>query len=233
MRLHAEALKVVEKVHLDVHEARLCCLHGLCVDAEGQELRLREAVVAGLHLALQHAGVLVTDFIKAVRLVRDRDALLEFLRIGCHVHKAQLEVHGAVKKVQECAPFLEDLRLILLLGQLVIDVLELNRFGVVVGADTADSVLEHPVKGDALLGGPRGAVVMLRCLDDLPYFFLIVVAQIFRNLELARLPFPEQVHDICEQSCLPPVLPSPACAGLRNSCPSDRCGPSGEGNSPG
>lgn len=233
MRLHAQALKVIEQICLDVHKPWLRRLHGLCMKAEGQELRLREAVVARLHLPLQHAGVLVPDFIEAVRLMRDGNALFELLRIRSHVHKAQLEMHRAVKEVEKCTPLLKDLRLILLLGQLVIDVLKLDGLRIVIRADTADPVLEHPVKGNTLLGGPGHAVVMLRGLDDLPYFLLILCAQILRNLKASRLLFPEWVRDICEQSSLPPVLPSPAGAGLRNSCLSDKFGPLGEENSPG
>ena len=233
MGLHTEALEIIEQVRLDMHKPWLCCLHGLCVNAEGQELRLCKAVVSCLHLTLQHAGIFVPDFIKAVRLMRDSNAFLELLRIRSHVHETEFKVHRAVKEVQEGAPLLKDLRLILLLGQLVIDILELNGLCVVICAHTADPILKHPVKGNALLGGPRHTVIMLCILDDLPYFLLILCTQILRNLKASRLPFPERVHDICEQSFLPPVLPSPVCAGLRNSCPSGKSGPSGEGNSPG
>jgi hypothetical protein len=51
---------------------------------------------------------------------------LNFSGIRCHVHKAQLKMHRAVKEVEERAPFLKDLRLILLLGELVVDILKLD-----------------------------------------------------------------------------------------------------------
>ncbi len=54
-----------------------------------------------------------------------------------------------VKEVQETAPFLEDGRLIFLLCQLIVDVLKLNGFGVVVVRHTADTIREHPLKGNA------------------------------------------------------------------------------------
>jgi hypothetical protein len=81
-------------------------------------------------------------------LRRDPDALLEALRVCRQVDEGQFEMDRAVKEVQKAAPLFEDRRLVLLLGQLVIDVLKLDRAGVIVVPDTADPVREHPVKGD-------------------------------------------------------------------------------------
>ena len=44
--------------------------------------------------------------------------------------------------------------LVLLLGELVIDVLILDGAGVVVGLHPAGAILKHPLHGDGLLGGP-------------------------------------------------------------------------------
>ncbi len=55
------------------------------------------------------------------------------------------------KKFRKLAPFLKDSRLIFLLCQLVIDVLKLNGFGVVVVRHTADTIREHPLKGNTIL----------------------------------------------------------------------------------
>ena len=78
----------------------------------------------------------------------DPDARLKALGIRRHVHEGELKVDGAVKKVQESAPFFEDRGFILLLGQLVVDVLELDGLRIVIFTHTTDPVREHPVKGN-------------------------------------------------------------------------------------
>ena len=72
---------------------------------------------------------------------------------------------GAVEEVQEAAPFFEDGRFILLLGQLIVDILELDGLGVK-AANTADAVREHPVKGNRLLGGPWDPIIFLCAVND-------------------------------------------------------------------
>ena len=104
----------------------------------------------------------------------DPDACFEALGIRQHVHEGKLKVDGAVEKVQETAPFLEDRGLVLLLGQLVVDVLELNGLRIIVAGHPADPIREHPVKGNGLLGCPRHAVIFLCPVDDLLDAFLVL-----------------------------------------------------------
>ena len=90
--------------------------------SEGQVFRLGQAVVALGQLGFQHLTVLGPDVVEAVLLRRDADAALETLGIGGHVDEGKLEMHRAVKEVEKAAPLLENGGLVLLQGQLVVDV---------------------------------------------------------------------------------------------------------------
>lgn len=146
-----QAFEVVHQVDLDVNEPRLCLFHGFRLNAKRQVLRLGQAVVALGKLAAQHGAVLRAHRIEMILLVRDTHHLLKIRGIRSHIHKRKLKADAGIKEVQEAAPFLKDSRLILLLCQLVIDVLKLNGFGVVVVRHTADTIREHPLKGNAIL----------------------------------------------------------------------------------
>ena len=58
---------------------------------------------------------------------------------------------GAVKIIEEVAPRIEDCGLVLVLVELIIDVLKLHRFAVIVICHPADTVREHPLKGNGIL----------------------------------------------------------------------------------
>lgn len=102
----------------------------------------------------QLLGILRTNIVKAVLLKRNANALFKLGAVGCHVHKGQFKLDAGIEEVQKTAPFLENRRLILLLGELIIDVLILDGAGVVVGLHPAGAILKHPLHGDGLLGGP-------------------------------------------------------------------------------
>ena len=89
--------------------------------------------------------------VEMILVVRDAHHLLKIRGIRSHIHKRKLKADAGIKEVQEAAPFLKDSRLIFLLRQLVIDVLKLDGFGVVVVRHTANTVREHPLKGNAIL----------------------------------------------------------------------------------
>ena len=73
----------------------------------------------------------------------DADGLFKVCGIGCGIHKGQLKVDRAVEKVEKTAPFLKNRSLILLLCQLIVDVLILDRFGVARIGHTTDAVRPH------------------------------------------------------------------------------------------
>ena len=88
---------------------------------------------------------------------------------------------AGIEEVQEGAPFLKDGGLVLLLGQLVVDILELDCLGVVPIRDTADTVREHSLKRNRLLRCPGNAVVPLGFLYHCFQFLLLFPRQLFRG----------------------------------------------------
>ena len=122
----------------------------------------------------------------------------------------------AVEKVEETAPFLKDCRLIFLLGKLIIDVGKLDGLGVVIGRNAADTVREHPLKGNRLLRCAGCAVITSGSLYDglnlLLFLFRQVCGQLYRFL------LPAALFQLCKQSHLPPVLRHTAESERHNSC---------------
>ena len=203
-------------------QAGLGLFDGIGFDPEGQVLGLGQAVVSLGQLGAQHLGVLGADGIVAVVLRRDPDALLKALRVCRQVDEGQFEMDRAVEEIQKAAPLLEDRRLVLLLGQLVIDVLELDRAGVIVVPDAADPVRKHPVKGDRLLGRAGHAVIFSCLIDDPLHLLSFAFCQVCRKLYVSLF----RLFQNGKQSFLPPFVRWPAGAGSRNSCLSDRAGSS-------
>ena len=160
--------------------------HALALHTKGDELGLGQTIIALGKLLAQHLAVLRTHIVKTVLLERDTDALFKLGAVGCHVHKGQLKFDGAVEKVEEGAPFLKNGGLVLLLGELIIDVLILDGAGVVVGLHPAGAILEHSLHGDGLLGGPG-------------HSRLCVLPALLRRLRAAVLIglFPKRNHGPC------------------------------------
>jgi hypothetical protein len=152
--LHTQPMKIIQQVILDVVEPGLDLRHAITLHTEGDELGLGQTIIALGKLLAQHLRILRTHIIETVLLERNTDALFKLGAVGCHVHKGQFKLDAGIEEVQKTAPFLENGGLILLLGKLIIDVLILDGTGVVVGLHTAGAILEHPLHGDGLLGGP-------------------------------------------------------------------------------
>ena len=124
-------MKVVHQVVLDVLQPRFDLRHAVALDAVGQKLRFRQAVVSLGKLLPQHLAVLGSHIVKTILLVRDADGLFKVCRIGGGIHEGQFKVDGTVEKVEKTAPFLKDSGLVLLLRELIIDILILDCAGVV------------------------------------------------------------------------------------------------------
>ena len=186
--LHPQPVEVVQQIVLDVVQTGLDLRHALALHTKGDEFGLSQTIIALGKLLAQHLGILRTNIIETVLLVRDTDALFKLGAVGRHVHKGQLKFDGAIKEVQETAPFLENGGPVLLLGELVIDVLILDGAGVVVGLHPAGAILKHPLHGDRLLGSPGNSR-------------LCFLPALLRRLGLAVLTglFPKRDHG----SCLP------------------------------
>src|SRR5699024_2472125 len=170
-----------------------------------------QAVVALGQLGLQHLAVLGPDVIEAVLLRRDADAALKALGVGGHVDKGKLEMHRAVKEVEKAAPLLENSGLVLLEGELVVDVLNLDGAGVVAVPHPAGAVGKHPLKGNGLLGGAGDAVIAAGRFHD--------------AVDLLALSLAEQgltgglfAAELFEQCASPPPGRLPAASGRHSSC---------------
>src|SRR5699024_11321664 len=148
---HAQAFEVVENVGLNELQTGLGGLNAVGVDTEGQVLGLDKTVVASCQLVLQHGGVLHPNTVKIIPLERNVDGVGKGLLRGREVQKGQLKLNGTVEVVEEIAPALKDRRLVLILRELIVDVLELDGLGVMAVCRPADTVRPYPCIGDAVL----------------------------------------------------------------------------------
>ena len=224
-RGYAKALEVIHQVGLYMLQAGLCLAHGLGFNAEGDIFGLCQTVIALSELHLQHLTVLAADIVEVVVAVRNADVLLKNFGIRRHIHERQLEVDGAVEKIQEGAPLFKDRGLVLLLSQLIVDVLILDGLGVILVADAADAIREHTLERDRLLRGTGNAVITPCAVDDLLNLPCLSLSQILRHVQVSFFCFSEQIFHR-KQCDLPPFLPVPDGSGRHSSCSSDRDGPS-------
>lgn len=108
---------MIEQICLHALQTRLCRPVVFRFHAESQVLSFAQPVAALGKLVLQHFRVFAADCVEAVRLVGKQNALLNGIRIRCQVQKRELQMHAAVKGVQEVAPALEDGAFIFVLRQ--------------------------------------------------------------------------------------------------------------------
>lgn len=101
------------------------------------------------------------------------NGLFKLLSIRSHVHKAKFKVNRTIEEIQKAAPLLKNLRLIFLLCQLIIDILKLNRLCIIIAAYSANAILKHPVKRNALLSCSGNTIIFLSFFDDGSYSFLV------------------------------------------------------------
>ena len=121
--LHPQPVEVVEQIVLDVVKPGLDLCHAFALHTKGDEFGLGQTIIALGKLLAQHLGILGTNIIETIPLVRDADAFLKLGAVGCHVHKGQLKLDGAVEEVEERTPFLENRVFVLLLCQLIVNIL--------------------------------------------------------------------------------------------------------------
>ena len=230
---HAQPLEVVENVGLNALQAGLGGLEAVGVDAEGQVLGLDKAVVASCQLVLQHGGVLHPDTVKVIPLERNVDSTGKGLLRGRKVQKGQLKLDGAVKVVEKIAPALKDCRLVLVLRELIVDVLELDGLGVMAVCHPADAVRPHPLIGDAVLSRFFFPVRAVGAGDGGLDLLFIGTGQLFHLFLINRLRglfvFSEQpvqpAFDCREQCHTPPCRVFPAVPERHRSCWSDTGAP--------
>ena len=161
-----KALEVIEQICLHALQTRLCRPVVFRFHAESQVLSFAQPVAALGKLVLQHFRVFAADCVEAVRLVGKQNALLNGIRIRCQVQKRELQMHAAVKGVQEVAPALEDGAFIFVLRQLIVDVPELHSLSVVTWADAADAIRPHAFIRNRLLYGMRRFLPLLTAAHE-------------------------------------------------------------------
>ena len=148
---HAESLEIVEDVGFDTFQTGLGDPDICRFDTEGQILGFDQTVIATGKLIAEHLSIFLSNIVEIITLGRDLDALPVGVLVCRHVHERQLELHGAVKIVQEVTPALEDGRLIFILVELIVDVLELDSLSEIAGFYTANAVRPHSLERDAVL----------------------------------------------------------------------------------
>lgn len=216
---HAQLVEVVQNICLDVLQPGLGGFQILRLNAKGQIFGLGEAVVALGQLASEHGRILGPDIVEAVVPGRNADAPGKGVGIGGAVHKGKLKVDAGIEEMQEGAPLIEDCGLILLLGQLVVHIPELNGLAVIPGRDPANAIRKHPLKRDGLLGRPGNAVISSGALQNGAYLSFLLPCEIGRkrNLSLSGAACGFSLLSF-EQCGLPPFLPDAGASGRRNSC---------------
>jgi len=150
---YAHSLEIVDNIGFDTFQPGLCCLQAIGIDTKGEVFCFHQTVVASGQLVLQHLGIFVTNTVEFVTLRRDGNALCEGLLRSSQIHKGKLEFDRAVKIVQEVTPAVEDFLLIVIAGELIVDITELDCFCVMRIADTANTIRSHTQIRDAVLGG--------------------------------------------------------------------------------
>ena len=163
---HTHAPHLTEQAELDLFKARSGGLDAACVDAERDVLRLRQRIVALGKLALKHPGILLADFIKVVALRRNRHAFLKFFLIGREVEERELIADSRIKGVENAAPTVKDHVLILVMGELVVDILKLDRLGEERIRHLTNAIRPHFLEVDGLLRGIRFLPLIMPPVHD-------------------------------------------------------------------
>ena len=158
---HPQPLEVIQNSRLNALQPGLGGPDVLRLYAKGQVLGFGQAAAALGKLALQDAGVLPPYIVEIVLLGRNDDVGGGAVVGRGQVQARNLHMHGAVKEVEEVAPALENGGFVIVLAELVVDILELHGFGVIGIRHPADAVREHPLVGDAVLGGQLPSLVPL------------------------------------------------------------------------
>lgn len=170
---NTQPLEVVENIRFNAVQPGLCGFQSIRLDAKRQILCFHQPVVALCQLIPKHLRVLRADTVIHIAPQRNGDLPAIGFLIGGHIHEGQLEAYRGIKVVEKITPSVKDGGFIVVLRQLVVDVLELNRLGVIAFRDPADTVREHPLKGNTVLSGFMFLVLPLcpcDCGFDLPAF---------------------------------------------------------------
>lgn len=134
----------------------LCRAQVICLDPERDILSFRKTVVSFLELSFQHLTVFPADPVVCIPFFRDLNIPGEILHIGSLVNKGQLHMDRSVKIVEEITVSLKDLRFIIRLRQLIIDIVKLYCLCIGPVIQSADPIPVHLPVRDTLLDCLRG-----------------------------------------------------------------------------
>ena len=147
------AFEIVQDVRFQPFQPGLGCFDGIGINAKGEVLGFHQAVVAPGQLVLQHLGILLPDGVKFIPLVGNLNAVHEGILRSGEVQEGQLEADGGIEVIEKVAPAVKDGLLVLIVGELIVDVPELDGFGEMGGCDLADAVRAEHLVGYAGLCG--------------------------------------------------------------------------------
>ena len=176
---NAHPFEIVQNVRFQPFQPGLGCFHGIGIDAEGEVFGFHQAVVAPGQLVLQHLGILLPDGVKFIPLVGNLNTVHEGILRSGEVQKGQLEPDGGIEVVQKVAPAVKDGLLVLVVGELVVDVPELDCLCKVGGCDLADAVRAEHLVGNAGLCGLALFICSPGSFDCGLYRFLFGQGQLF------------------------------------------------------
>ena len=129
-RLDAQGLKVVQYIRFHTLQAHFRGTQVVRLNAKGDILPFGKAVISFFKLIFEHFRILTPDVIVLVPLGRDGNALGKVLHIGPLVDKGELDADGGIKVIEKITVILENLRLIVRLGKLVVNIEKLNGLGI-------------------------------------------------------------------------------------------------------
>lgn len=175
----AQSFEIIDDVGFDTFKPGFCNLDVVRIDAEGQIFGLNQAVVASGQLILKHICIFFANMVKGVSLGRNGDALGKGFFGSGQIYEGELEFNGTVKVVQEITPSIEDGLLVIIMGQLIVDILELDGFGEMAFRDLTDSIRPHTQIGDTVLGGFFLLIRPVGSCDCGVYRFLFRSCQFF------------------------------------------------------
>ena len=109
-----------------------------------------------MELTFQHIPILPADSVIFVATDGDVNTAGEILHVGPLVDKGKLHTDRSVKIIEEITVALKNLRLVIRLCELVVNIKKLHRLGVELIRQPADPIPVHFLIGNALLDRLRG-----------------------------------------------------------------------------
>ena len=208
LSLNTESFEVVENIRLNAFELGLRSTQRVSLNTEGDVLALEQAIVAFGELFVKHTGILGTDVVEVIILLRNVDLLLELIDAGSLIDEGELDKDRAIEVVEEVTPILKDGGLVLILSKLVVDVVIADGLGIEAAIHLADTVTAHLHIGDRLLRGLTdflGFSVLFLLHDDFLLFLsgksiAVHLAIFYSHFRLCCL------FGAAVQSAIPPVL---------------------------